>query len=353
MDQELKQRLIGVAVITALAAIFIPMLFDNPVDESGQIVNELTIPEPPVQTFEETAQQLPPPSQPVVEPKADEAIVQDGEDQYLPLNEEYVEDAGQYTADFRQNYSEVGDVGEGAAPQTQTVQPDTNASSQAGTPVNAPPTTIADASADPVQEPLNAPAVPSAAPDAAGWYIQLGSFSKQENAASLYNKLKADGFPVILDEIRTPAGKAYRLRVGPESDKNRAATIKSKLDQQHKLKSILTGGAKPGASETIKSPVQQADKALPAKAEKSVAVNPPASVRWFVQLGTFTKQENAIALRDKLRSKGFSVNFDEITTSKGKAYRLRAGPELNKKKAEEMKVKLDKATNSSTLLKAE
>lgn len=345
MDQELKQRLIGVAVITALAAIFIPMLFDNPVDESGQIVNELTIPEPPVQTFEETAQQLPPPppTEAIVEPKVDEAIVQDGEDQYLPLNEEYVEDAGQYTNDFRQNYSEVGDVGEGAAPQVQTAQPDTKTSSQIGTPENVPLTSV---------EALT-PVAPSSNADAAGWYIQLGSFSKQENASSLYNKLKADGFPVILDEIRTPAGKAYRLRVGPESDKNRATTIKSKLDQQHKLKSILTGGSKTAASETLKSPVQQADKAQPAKSEKSVARNPPASVRWFVQLGTFTKQENAVALRDKLRSKGFSVNFDEITTSKGKAYRLRAGPELNKKKAEEMKAKLDKATNSSTLLKAE
>ncbi|MCD2452197.1 SPOR domain-containing protein [Methylicorpusculum oleiharenae] len=353
MDQELKQRLIGVAVITALAAIFIPMLFDNPVDESGQIVNELTIPEPPVQTFEETAQQVPP-AEAVLEQKADdEVIVPDGEDQYLPLNEEYVEDAGQYTADFRQNYSEIGDLGEGAAPQVQTVQPDTKTSSQAGVSENDPLTTLADASIDPVQEPLNTPAVSSAVPDATGWYIQLGSFSKQENASTLYNKLKADGFPVILDEIRTPAGKAYRLRVGPESDKNKAVTIKSKLDQQHKLKSILTGGSKPAASDTLKSPAQQVDKALSAKAEKSVADNPPASVRWFVQLGTFTKQENAVALRDKLRSKGFSVNFDEITTSKGKAYRLKAGPELNKKKAEEMKAKLDKVTNSSTLLKAE
>ncbi|MDO8846184.1 SPOR domain-containing protein [Methylicorpusculum sp.] len=344
MDQELKQRLIGVAVITALAAIFIPMLFDNPVDESGQIVNELTIPEPPVQTFEETAQQLPPPpTEAVGEPKAEEAIVQDGEDQYLPLNEEYVEDAGQYTADFRQNYSEVGDVGAGAVPQSQTVQPDSKTSSQIGSPENVPLTSV---------EALT-PVAPSSNADAAGWYIQLGSFSKQENASSLYNKLKADGFPVILDEIRTPAGKAYRLRVGPESDKNRAVTIKSKLDQQHKLKSILTGGGKPAAAETLKSPAQQGEKALPAKAEKSVTESPPASVRWFVQLGTFSKQENAIALRDKLRSKGFSVNFDEITTSKGKSYRLRAGPELNKKKAEEMKAKLDKATNSSTLLKAE
>ncbi len=47
MDQELKQRLIGAAVVTALAAIFIPMLFDDPIDTSGQAVSEMTIPEPP------------------------------------------------------------------------------------------------------------------------------------------------------------------------------------------------------------------------------------------------------------------------------------------------------------------
>ncbi len=47
MDQELKQRLIGAAVITALAAIFVPMLFDDPIDESGKSINELKIPELP------------------------------------------------------------------------------------------------------------------------------------------------------------------------------------------------------------------------------------------------------------------------------------------------------------------
>ncbi|HSN24294.1 MAG TPA: sporulation protein, partial [Methylomicrobium sp.] len=47
MDQELKQRLIGAVVVTALAAIFIPMLFDDPIDTSGQAVSEMTIPEPP------------------------------------------------------------------------------------------------------------------------------------------------------------------------------------------------------------------------------------------------------------------------------------------------------------------
>ncbi len=59
MNQELKQRLIGAVVVTALAAIFIPMLFDDPVDNSGQAVSELVIPATPVNTGEESANKLP------------------------------------------------------------------------------------------------------------------------------------------------------------------------------------------------------------------------------------------------------------------------------------------------------
>ena len=55
MDHELKQRLIGAVVVTALAAIFIPMLFDDPVDTSGKAVKELAIPPAPA----ESAQNLP------------------------------------------------------------------------------------------------------------------------------------------------------------------------------------------------------------------------------------------------------------------------------------------------------
>lgn len=51
MDQALKQRLVGTIVITALAAIFVPMLFDEPVDGNGRIVSDLAIPEPPDQVF--------------------------------------------------------------------------------------------------------------------------------------------------------------------------------------------------------------------------------------------------------------------------------------------------------------
>ena len=59
MDQELKQRLIGAAVITALAAIFVPMLFDDPIDESGKSINELKIPELPAKAQDVEIMPLP------------------------------------------------------------------------------------------------------------------------------------------------------------------------------------------------------------------------------------------------------------------------------------------------------
>lgn len=48
MDQDLKQRLVGAVVITSLAAILVPMLFDDPVDDSEKLVSELSIPAVPV-----------------------------------------------------------------------------------------------------------------------------------------------------------------------------------------------------------------------------------------------------------------------------------------------------------------
>jgi len=59
MDQDLKQRLVGAVVITSLAAIFIPMLFDDPIDEKGKMISELTIPDAPVHLSNTDATVLP------------------------------------------------------------------------------------------------------------------------------------------------------------------------------------------------------------------------------------------------------------------------------------------------------
>jgi DedD protein len=51
MEQGLKQRLIGAIVITSLAAIFVPMLFDDPIDETGKLISELKIPDAPAESY--------------------------------------------------------------------------------------------------------------------------------------------------------------------------------------------------------------------------------------------------------------------------------------------------------------
>lgn len=45
MNETLKQRIVGAAVITAIAAIFVPMLFDNPVSDAELYTNELSLPQ--------------------------------------------------------------------------------------------------------------------------------------------------------------------------------------------------------------------------------------------------------------------------------------------------------------------
>lgn len=59
MDQDLKQRLVGAVVITSLAAIFIPMLFDDPIDEKGKMISELKIPDAPVKLLNGNSSDLP------------------------------------------------------------------------------------------------------------------------------------------------------------------------------------------------------------------------------------------------------------------------------------------------------
>jgi len=70
------------------------------------------------------------------------------------------------------------------------------------------------------------------------WYIQVGSFSKKENATSLWEGLRAQGLPASLDAVQTTKGTTYRLRVGPELDAKKAAAMKAKLDKQN-ISSIL------------------------------------------------------------------------------------------------------------------
>ena len=68
------------------------------------------------------------------------------------------------------------------------------------------------------------------------WLIQLASFGVQANAQALQKKVKTLGYESTIQAIENSQGKmVYRLRVGPESNKQTVDTIVSKVKQHLKL----------------------------------------------------------------------------------------------------------------------
>ncbi len=259
MNQELKQRLIGAVVITALAAIFIPMLFDDPIDQGGQSVTELEIPSSPINTGEVSANKLPTNSKDVLaskEPSSEtvvstaeetelssetipppEANVQDEpatENNDAPLDTGMINEKNQVITSKNTQPAVVKPV-TATVDQPTLEQPKKPVSASPKTPVKTiiPP---ANTISNPENSVASAPKVKS---EFSRWTLQAGSFSKKENATALMETIKKLGLPVTLDTINSANNTPiYRLKVGPTLDKKRAADMKAKLDNL-KIQSLM------------------------------------------------------------------------------------------------------------------
>jgi len=160
MDQDLKQRLVGAIVITSLAAIFIPMLFDDPIDETGKMINELKIPQAPANSLNPGSVKL-----------------------------------ARSTADVI------------SLPKPEAIR------------------ALADKQSIPVMQ---------------RWFVQVGTFGEEKNAISLQNKIRKQGFPVRITRKSSAKGLLYRVRVGPELDRKRAELLKVKVDKLNNMNAILS-----------------------------------------------------------------------------------------------------------------
>ena len=80
-------------------------------------------------------------------------------------------------------------------------------------------------------EPLEVPLV-SEEPGLSGgeaWVVQIGSFSEEDNAQRLAQRVAGLGFNAGVSTFNASAGPMYRVRVGPESSRERAVEIVSSL----------------------------------------------------------------------------------------------------------------------------
>ncbi len=68
-----------------------------------------------------------------------------------------------------------------------------------------------------------------------GFAVQLGSFSKADNARGLRDKLVAGGYTAFV----TTSGSVTRVYVGPQSSRAEAEKVLKKLLADTKLKGIV------------------------------------------------------------------------------------------------------------------
>jgi DedD protein len=285
MNPELKQRLIGAAVVTALATIFIPMLFDDPVDNSGQSVSELTIPAAPIKSAEVSANKLPTPANKNIKPQEPSDTEEDPAEPVV--GNEMVDDADAEASEAtasRTTPQTASDPAIEAEPIDEGAPLDTGVVAEAKTPAKKPtklvepdvevkikpPIKKIDANAPkllptkkpvedvaivkqppvatpikkvednktkpiPVTKPTTVATVaekPAKSPELVRWTIHAGSFGQKENASTLMKSLREQGIPVSIETIQSGSKPIYRLKIGPELDKKKAAANKAKLDKQ-------------------------------------------------------------------------------------------------------------------------
>jgi DedD protein len=240
MDSELKQRLIGAAVVTALAAIFIPMLFDDPVTNSGQMVSELVIPTTPNNPDQSTANKLSTNlNQVAKKPAHSSAVVETAEEAELSATPRNIAvDNSEQAINEAEDDPTLQDEG--------AIALDTGVVEEAAQPNGHAPITVVKKPDKKPNEPVQ-PLVPPAAealpktikpPELMRWSVQAGSFGVKENAQALQDKLRKQGLPVVMEAIKSAKGTIYRLKVGASLDKTRASSMKSALDKQN-IKAIM------------------------------------------------------------------------------------------------------------------
>ncbi len=71
------------------------------------------------------------------------------------------------------------------------------------------------------------------------WALQLGSFSSEKNAQSMRDTLRVKGYASYVDVQKKPGKVVYRVRIGPELDKQQLEKLKRKLLKNEKMKSMV------------------------------------------------------------------------------------------------------------------
>jgi len=291
MDSALKQRLLGAAVLIALAIIFVPMFLSNTPQQAQNATLNLDIPKTPERKFETR-------TLPVVDTAAAPAPA--------PAN-----DANKVT------------TVDTKAPPKVDLQPD--AVTPLATPAPKPPV----AETKPAPAPVASAPVPTPEPASAAegrFAVNLGVYADRGHADALVAKLKKSGFAAY-DEATEYQGKpAMRVRVGPFAVRAAAESARLKIKQ---------------SEPKVPSSVVESSAPPPVADAPATAIPSNRAGGWAVQVGAFKSEAEANKLRDRLRTGGVASFVERVGSGDETMWKVRAGPYADRGGAEGARGSID------------
>ncbi len=196
MDQNTKQRLVGVLVVFGLAVIFLPMILDG----SGVRKNTLEVVIPP---------------QPVVKfnPKFEQKIIElHAKVEKLPgLEPQFIdENSSDRVNKVERKAVETTQKDPGA----KKIQPSSNQKSQ--------------------------PEVEVALVGGDTWVLQVGSFKDQKRALSQRDKLRKSNIAaVFVEKFKIDKESVYRVRLGPFLNRDQSKIALNKIKAKHDIDGLI------------------------------------------------------------------------------------------------------------------
>ena len=196
METTLKQRLIGAAVIIALAVIFVPMILDGSGRQESVALN-MEIPPEPTFTFDSDLPDT------------------KGLDQLPPMSMSEKSTAIVETAE--ESMTE-------AAEKKKPVETENKTTVSTAAQISKP--TVVEATENIIET----------NPALIAWAVQVAAFGEKGKALALQEKLLASNLSAFTERFGNSDKFVYRVKVGPELKRENAEKLRDKIEKEHGLK---------------------------------------------------------------------------------------------------------------------
>jgi DedD protein len=326
MEPALKTRLIGAAVLVAIAVIVVPMFFPGAPPGGGKEQTlSLDIPKAPDGQMQSRTLSVAPPATAASSPTPvqQDSVATVNARSTVPQD---VHPENDTTAPAQAAPSTAAPAAAPQAQPQQTAAP-TPAKAAAAAPASPAPKPAAPAqpAPKPASKPAPKPETPvSSAPGAAArgsYAISLGAYGNRHNASRLMGRVKALGYPVEVSAVSIGGKPAAKVVAGPFA--SRAAAESARL----KIKASI-----PGVPTALSSTASDQKGDAPASALPAGRAG-----GWAVQLGAFSHRKDADALRDRLRKAGYDGYVDNVVSGGRTLWRVRVGPETKRGRADTLR----------------